>query len=86
MKFMRDSIAAQQQVDDTGGGAGAATTPPATDTVPRPMQPDCKTVRGKVPGPANFLLCSTHNHVVDTKTKMIIANSLDEFKASRSKK
>jgi len=42
----------------------------------QPMQPDCKPVHGKVPGPANHLLCSTHGHVVDVSTYKIIAYSV----------
>jgi hypothetical protein len=46
------------------------------------MTPQCKTVQGKVPGPANYLLCTTHNHIVDTKTKTVIAKNLAEYKAT----
>ena len=45
-----------------------------------PMKADCKPVHGKVPGPAEHLLCSTHGHVVDIKAKQIIAKNLDEYK------
>lgn len=44
-----------------------------------PMLPDCKIVRGKVPGPANHVLCCTHNHIVDLGTKTIIALSLEDY-------
>jgi hypothetical protein len=44
------------------------------------MQPDCYPVHGKVPGPQNHLLCSTHGHVLDVSAKVIIANSVDEYK------
>lgn len=50
-------------------------------TLPAPMLPDCKIVIGKVPGPVNHVLCGTHGHVVDTASKMIIAHSIDEYKA-----
>src|ERR1051326_2258903 len=45
-----------------------------------PMQPDCRPVRGKVPGPVNHLLCATHGHVLDVNARIIIANSLAEYK------
>ena len=48
--------------------------------LPQPMLPDCKIVRGKVPGPANHVLCAKHGHVVDTATKMVIAWSVDDYK------
>jgi hypothetical protein len=64
-KVANDAAAA---VAAAGGGAGQA------------MQPDCKPVHGKVPGPANHLLCSSHGHVVDVSTKTVIAASLDDYK------
>jgi len=61
---------------------GSAKTPPAKPAPAnsRAMQPDCKPVRGKVPGPANHLLCDTHKHVLDVTAKVIIADSLEEYK------
>jgi len=50
------------------GGSGAA------------MTPDCKPVRGYVPGPAEHLLCATHKHIVDVKRGIVIASSLEEYK------
>src|SRR5580765_2886764 len=44
------------------------------------MLPDCKIVRGKVPGPANHVLCATHGHVVDIGTKTVLASSLEQYK------
>lgn len=44
------------------------------------MKPDCAPVHGKVPGPAEHLLCSKHGHIVDIKAKRIIAKSVDEYK------
>src|SRR5262249_22139403 len=61
-----------------GGGAGA----PGWDRG-QPgsnMLPDCKIVRGKVPGPANHVLCATHGHVVDIATKTVLASSLEQYK------
>ena len=49
--------------------------------VPRPIESDCKPTKGYVPGPSGHLLCSTHGHVVDTRSKMIIANSVAEYAA-----
>ncbi|HUR46938.1 MAG TPA: hypothetical protein VMZ27_13755 [Candidatus Saccharimonadales bacterium] len=46
----------------------------------KPMLPDCKIVRGKVPGPANHVLCCTHGHIVDLGTKTIIAANLEHYK------
>jgi hypothetical protein len=48
-------------------------------TIPRPMQPDCKVVHGKVPGPANHVMCGTHGHILDTSAKQIIANDLADY-------
>jgi hypothetical protein len=45
------------------------------------MLPDCKPIKGKVPGPAEHLLCATHGHVLDVKAKKIIATTLDQYKA-----
>ncbi len=47
------------------------------------MLPDCKPVKGKVPGPAEHLLCATHGHIVDVKQKKIIAISLDQYKLQK---
>jgi hypothetical protein len=67
---------------DVGALAGVAKTivqfPPGSA-----MLPDCKPVKGKVPGPAHHLLCETHGHVVDIKQKKIIATSLDEYKSKK---
>jgi hypothetical protein len=52
-------------------------------TLPQPMAPDCEVVHGKVPGPKNHVLCKTHNHVMDTITQMVIAHSVEEYKASK---
>ena len=71
------------------GGAKPAAAPPSRPgadtplnmTRPRePMQTDCVAVHGKVPGPAHHLLCKTHGHVLDIKTKTIIAENLDDYK------
>jgi len=48
--------------------------------MPEAMKADCKPVHGKVPGPANHVLCGKHGHVLDTKAKHIIAKNLDEYK------
>jgi hypothetical protein len=45
-----------------------------------PMLPDCKIVRGKVPGPANHVLCCTHGHVVDLNTRTLIAASVEHYR------
>ncbi|MGD0431229.1 MAG: hypothetical protein ABSA58_09065, partial [Acetobacteraceae bacterium] len=47
------------------------------------MLPDCKPVKGKVPGPAEHLLCATHGHVLDIKEKKIIAISLEQDKSQK---
>jgi hypothetical protein len=47
------------------------------------MLPDCKPVKGKVPGPAEHLLCATHGHVLDIKEKKIIAISLEQYKSQK---
>jgi len=47
-----------------------------------PMLPDCKPIKGKVPGPAHHLLCEVHGHVLDVKQKTIIALSLEQYKAN----
>jgi hypothetical protein len=67
------------------GGAGGGGTPHSTglDIVPGPMLPDCAPVRGKVPGPAEHLLCSKHGHIVDIKSKSIIAKNLNDYLSKR---
>jgi hypothetical protein len=49
--------------------------------VGEPMAADCKTVRGMVDGPPEHMLCSTHGHVVDTKKKIVIADSVADYDA-----
>jgi hypothetical protein len=49
-------------------------------TLPQPIAPDCEAVRGKVPGPANHVLCGTHGHILDTTARTVIAHDLDEYK------
>jgi hypothetical protein len=44
------------------------------------MSPDCVMVRGKVPGPANYVLCGTHGHILDITSRTVIAHDLDEYK------
>jgi hypothetical protein len=56
--------------------AGAAQAQPGSA-----MLPDCKPIKGKVPGPAEHLLCATHGHVLDVKAKKIIATTLDQYKS-----
>jgi hypothetical protein len=70
------------------GGAGAAILTAAVDAVtagalPQPMPSDCKLVHGKVQGPANHVLCSTHGHIVDIKSRTVIAHNLDEYNRRR---
>ena len=48
-------------------------------TLPQPMAPDCETVPGKVPGPANHVLCGPHEHILDISTKTVIAHNLSEY-------
>jgi outer membrane protein OmpA-like peptidoglycan-associated protein len=48
--------------------------------LPKPMSPDCVMVRGKVPGPANYVLCGTHGHILDITSRTVIAHDLDEYK------
>jgi hypothetical protein len=61
------------------GGGGNKPAPNNT------MQADCKVVRGKVPGPANHVLCGTHGHILDLGSKTIIAGSLEEYKKTYGK-
>jgi len=44
------------------------------------MRPDCRIVRGKVPGPKHHVLCATHRHVVDEQARKVIATDLDDYK------
>ncbi len=37
-------------------------------------------LRDKILGPANHLLCRTHEHIIDTATHMVIAHDLAEYK------
>ena len=67
-------------------GSGVDTAIAAVKTVAQSlpgsaMLPDCKPVKGKVPGPAQHLLCTTHGHIVDIKEKKIIAINLDQYKS-----
>jgi len=50
------------------------------------MQTDCYPVHGKVPGPKNHLLCSTHGHVLDVTAGTIIAESVAEYMKRYPKK
>ena len=61
--------------DASGGGQ------PAVAGFPQPMAPDCHPVHGKVPGPKNFVLCSTHNHILDTDKNVIVAADVKGFLA-----
>ena len=58
------------------GGSAVADT---GAELPRPMTDDCKILRGRVPGPAHHVLCATHNHVLDTTAKTIIATSIEDY-------
>jgi len=50
------------------------------DSVPRPMPKDCKLVPGKIKnGPKQHVLCGKHGHVINTKTKEVIANTLADY-------
>jgi phosphatidylserine/phosphatidylglycerophosphate/cardiolipin synthase-like enzyme len=51
--------------------------------LPQPMSPDCEIQSGKLTGPANHALCSTHGHVMDTTSRMVIAHSIDEYKSGK---
>ncbi|HUC66699.1 MAG TPA: hypothetical protein VMA53_14770 [Stellaceae bacterium] len=62
-------------------GASAPAAPQAKGVLNGPMLPDCKPIKGKVPGPAEHLLCETHGHVLDVKAKKIIATTLDQYKS-----
>lgn len=65
---------------DVGAVMGAVKT--IAESLPgNAMLPDCKPVKGKVPGPAQHLLCATHGHVIDIKEKKIIAISLEQYKS-----
>ena len=44
------------------------------------MSAACKIVRGKVPGPANHVLCATHGHVLDITAGTVIAKNLEQYK------
>jgi hypothetical protein len=60
-------------------GAPTKMPPSASASLPQPIAPDCEIVLGKVPGPANFVLCKTHGHVLDTTKTLIVAHDVDEF-------
>jgi hypothetical protein len=67
---------------DVGAVVGAVKT--TVQSLPgNAMLPDCKPVKGKVPGPAQHLLCATHGHVLDIKEKKIIAISLEQYKSQK---
>jgi hypothetical protein len=63
-------------------GNSASTLPQPKAALNGPMLPDCKPIKGKVPGPAHHLLCATHGHVLDVKNEKIIALSLEQYKAN----
>jgi hypothetical protein len=46
------------------------------------MSPDCEIVRGAVAGPANHVLCRTHDHIIDASAKTVIAHDVEEYKAT----
>jgi hypothetical protein len=52
---------------------------PEYRSLPMPMLADCVPERGKVPGPANHLLCRTHGHVLDIGTRQVIACSVNDY-------
>jgi hypothetical protein len=66
---------------ESAGNTGS-TLPQPKAALNGPMLPDCKLIKGKVPGPAHHLLCATHGHVLDVKNKKIIALSLEQYKAN----
>jgi hypothetical protein len=59
-----------------GGEPGVSMALPEEYDYPFPMPADCKIVHGKVKGPPNHALCGKHGHVVDTKTRMVIAKDI----------
>ena len=65
--------------DDPPEDGQAQTVTPRSNG-PAKMLPDCKVVRGKVPGPVNHVLCGTHGHVLDIAAGTIIAASIEEYK------
>jgi hypothetical protein len=77
--FHIDPVPLLDDPTDQAGGGGVS-APPA-DSLPQPMQPDCKIVRGQVPGPKNFVLCAMHGHILDLDKKLIVARDLKEFEA-----
>ena len=50
------------------------------------MLPDCKPVKGKVPGPANIQLCATHGHVLDVEAKTIVAKTKEDYEKKEKAK
>jgi hypothetical protein len=73
-----------QKVENAGSAVVSAAKKVAQSFTPGassgPMQPDCKPVHGKVPGPPEHLLCQTHGHILDVNSGQIIAASLGEYK------
>src|SRR5882757_1672571 len=67
-----------------GAAAAAAGKGSASSGELGPMGRDCKIVHGKVPGPANHVLCATHGHVLDTAARMVIARSVTEYVKARA--
>ena len=53
--------------------------------LPQPMGADCVVDPGKMHGPKNIALCKTHEHVMDTDAKMVIAHTVAEYQASQKK-
>ncbi len=51
--------------------------------LPHATVPDCVIVHGKLKGPKNHVLCSTHGHVIDSNQNMVIAHSIPEYEAAR---
>ncbi|HWY49065.1 MAG TPA: hypothetical protein VNX70_16875 [Bryobacteraceae bacterium] len=49
-------------------------------TVPQPMDVDCDP-QGRVPGgPANYVLCRQHGHILDVTNRKVIAKELDDYR------
>ena len=48
--------------------------------LPQAQAHDCTPVRGKLPGPKRYQLCTAHDHVIDVTVGMVVAHNAEEYK------
>ena len=80
-KVAADAAAVAEHQKPTGAAAAGGPAGDGAKKLPRPMEPDCKPVSGKMPdAPDNINLCEPHGHVVDTAKKLIVAETPEAWR------